>query len=135
MRAEPLRHPQLRPGVCLVLSGPPGCGKTTLATELASEHGAYAELDMSMIGSRFDIVTVMRQQPRTLIIDGLPYTAHQHAFVKTLLSQRLVVVPRRDKTALELKPPFLVICTQQDEFPCYFSNGHSFQIHMMAGAF
>lgn len=123
--------PTLELGTALVLAGPPGCGKSTLARELAERQGCYAELDIELMGSRFDFASVLRKRPRTIIIEGAPTTERQFSLIKGLLTSTSLTVRGMHNTQIEVPTPHLIICAQDEDLPERITSERRFNVFLM----
>ena len=102
-------------GMALVITGPQGSGKTRLAQDLATVHGAYA------IG--YDGLTSPRELGRiamagvikTYISEGLPKTADEKAFLKSLLSSKEILFPGQTRPLSTEKLPNFIFLTQDPQ--------------------
>jgi adenylate kinase family enzyme len=107
----------LKPGMPLVLRGPQGCGKTTLARAIAKRHGSYIECNVidftRTAGWKAACATVVD----TIIVEGIPNFAELPGELKSLFAGE------------SPKPKKFIFCGLPgdggplDEFPrCYLIN-------------
>ena len=85
------------------------------ARELAEARGAYAEIDIGFIGSRFEWSSVLRERPATIVIEGYPTTQRQVELLKLLLtSETLHVRGKNSEERFEIPTPYVVITTHDE---------------------
>lgn len=103
----------LQAGRALVITGPQGCGKTTLARELAKAHGGYFdEIDASRFDSGLIPKDALEFGPRVLIVNGLPNTRAALACFKQFISNAKVSYrPYGAVDLVDVAPPILVFTT------------------------
>lgn len=124
--------PTLQPGIALVLAGPQGCGKSTLARELAEQRGAYAEIEGHTMGPRFSFAPTLRLEVRTIIIDGLPRSDQQWGNIKWLLTaDKMLMRPSFASERVAVPVPAIILCVQEDELPEQILRGRSFELFHM----
>ena len=123
--------PSLQYGTALVLVGPQACGKSTLARELAERFGSYAEIDVDLMGARFDFASVLRQRPQTIIIEGAPSTERQFVLIKELLTNPATLVSAKHGEAIEVPRPHVIICTHEEALTDRITVSRRFNVFLM----
>ncbi|MCK2095187.1 primase-helicase family protein [Thauera aromatica] len=102
---------QLTRGCALVLTGPQGCGKTTLARQIAAAHGSYREIDATELDSPFRLGAALDGEPSTLIVEGAPAHAESLRRVKAMLTSDTVVAERKGMAPKPVNSPNFIFCT------------------------
>ena len=102
---------QLTRGCALVLTGPQGCGKTTLARKIAEAHGSYREIDSVELDSQFRLGAALDSEPCTLIVEGAPTSVETMRRVKAMLTSDTAIVERKGREPKEVKTPNFIFCT------------------------
>lgn len=106
----PTAH-RMQRGRALVISGPQGSGKTTLAADVAKRHGGYdhhAEFGPSFSTQVRDALLA---SAKILIIDGIP-SAGELVEVKHLLTANRITVRLPYKSSNKVVfSPMVIICT------------------------
>lgn len=78
---------RLVPGQALILVGPQGCGKATLARAIALRHGTYAECDIIELLDEHALHNLLlRKRPQVVVVEGLPHDAEQARVVKAMVA-------------------------------------------------
>lgn len=101
--------PHLEHGEPLVITGPQGSGKTTLAREIAKKHGEFAEIEARDLERLFH--PWMNGEIKTLIVDGLPSTHHVKEFIRELLENEEVVAHRKGQQDHKVPAPNFIFVT------------------------
>lgn len=103
---------RLKPGQALILVGPQGCGKSTLARAIALQHGRYAECQIEELLDEHRLHNLLlRQRPQVLVVDGLPYDEHQARTVKTMVASTVWAFNMKSsRTTQTFNLPHLIFC-------------------------
>ena len=102
---------RLAPGVALVLCGPQGCGKNTVARTIAAAHGRYTEAsDLEVLG---ELPAVLRNEPRTVVVDCEGQITRQElARLAVLVSSPTTRIRAPFQAAeREVPTPHFIFCT------------------------
>ncbi len=108
-----MKH-ELRRGKALVITGPQGCGKTTLAREIAAQYGTFAEIDVHDLSTRYGLGYALANEPNTLIVDGLPDSADTLAEIKVALTSETIVCHRKYQEQKAVKSPNFIFCCEDE---------------------
>lgn len=109
---------ELKRGQALVITGPQGCGKSTLARRIAEKHGSFVEADVGQLEMHRALNNLITIEPRTLIVDGFPKSEETQALLKSLITGDTTTVRRRNSTLKMVKAPNFIFCTgDADPFP------------------
>lgn len=101
---------QLKRGQALVIIGPQGCGKSTLARQIASTHGMYEEMSAEDFDAPFGLSPILKKEPKTLIIDGEPRNVK---LLKKMIVNDQVQVNIRYQVPKVISTMNLIICSEQ----------------------
>ena len=101
----------LKKGQALILVGPQGSGKTTLARQIAARNGTYAEIDAWGMEHHFGLWRALLNQPDTLIVDGMPGNNVAIDRINTMLTSDMIRCDRQHAEPTMAKTPNLIFCT------------------------
>ena len=108
---------QLTRGQALVIIGPQGSGKTTLAREIAAKHGSKVlEVCAHDLAGRFGIDNLLANNPDVIICEEFPIDAAARAKLKDLITSDTVTVNRKYQPPIKVRSPHLIFCSSGAEF-------------------
>lgn len=98
-------------GVALVLAGPQGCGKTTLAEEIARKHGSFVRIEAFALDHDHLLDAAISGEPDTVIVDGLPSNESAYCRVKSMLTAKTALIKLPHQEPRLVKAPNLIFCS------------------------
>jgi predicted P-loop ATPase len=108
---------QFKPFTGLVISGPQGSGKTTLAQTIASQYGEFRQIETGP-GCYFDreVHKALYSEAKTLIINGIP-SQDELAVIKSMVTSRTMAVRRPyTETPISRPSPKIILCTEHADW-------------------
>lgn len=123
----------LSKGKALVITGPQGCGKSTLARDIASKHGSFEEVDAADLDGAFSIGDALAKEPETVIVDGAP-SRRGMTRLKNLIISKEAVCHRRYKEPVQVKAPTnFIICTGVSDAIKFSDDDRRFMVVELSG--
>lgn len=113
--ANYLRH-KLKPGTPLVLCGPQGCGKTTLARAIAKLHCGFIECDVIDFTRAAGWKAACATLVDTIIVNGMPRFAALPEELKSLLAGGSIAIRQPySRHSARSKPKKFIFCCHEDD--------------------
>lgn len=103
------RRVQLLPGHAIVIAGPAGSGKTTLARTIAQTAGRFVETTAERLLQSFGL-GVLYDEPDVCIVDEV--RASELEKFNTWISSTAISVERKHCEAFNVKSPVFILCMQ-----------------------
>jgi len=122
---------KIEKGRALVLVGPQGCGKSTLARKLAAAEGAFREIGLHDFER--DLQNWMDAQIRTIIVEGFPNRPAALERAKQYVTADQIEVNRKMRPVELMPAPNFIFCTGDAE-PLKHLEGRRFHIARMGDA-
>ena len=102
---------ELKHGQALVIAGPQGCGKSTLARKIAKQHGErFIEAVAHQLETPQGLNDLMVSEPGTIICDGLPKSKDAQAVLKAMIAGKRVKVERKHDAPKMVNAPNFIFC-------------------------
>lgn len=102
-------------GEALVITGPKGCGKTTLAREIAKRHGTWELVYSVRPEGPFDFSRYLINEPDTLIVECYPLSEKLLDELKTMIASDTVICNLKCRPPTVRRTPKIIICVDDDK--------------------
>lgn len=93
-----------------IIAGAQGCGKTTLARNMAAQWGTSFEISMEDFESYFGLGRALESEPDTLIVDGFRDIERALAKIKVALTGDTVLCHRKGQEPKAVRAPNMIFC-------------------------
>ena len=115
---------ELRRGQALVLFGPKGCGKTTIALKIAAQYGPFVETDARRLEKPGVLNDLLESEPRAVICDGIPKTGETFTQIKAMIADKInghgMITVMANKNRKTMATPNFIFCTSDPTlFPIF----------------
>lgn len=111
MSIEAFAKLNLKHGQALVICGPQGSGKTTLARKIAARHGTYAQIDALQLTGHFGLGDALSGETKTLIVDGIPESRKALKEIRAALTNETITIHQRYQNPKIVKSPNFIFCS------------------------
>jgi gluconate kinase len=108
---------ELKQGQALVITGPQGCGKSTLARKIAEERGAFIEVDASQLETPQGLNDLLTSEPAALIVNGWPGDDDMQDWLKAVIASNAIKVDRLYSAPKMVKTPAFIFCVNTAALP------------------
>lgn len=103
---------RLLPRQALVIVGPQGSGKATLARVTAAQYGTFTVCEFERLAGYFGLHRVLAERPATVIVEGIWKKAEQANWVRRLVVAESVEVDVRGRHSQRVPVPNFIFCTE-----------------------
>lgn len=101
----------LTKGQALVLVGPQGCGKTTMASQIAQKHGSFIRIDDFELENEHLLAAALSGEPDTVIVEGMPAKEETLCRLKTMLTNDTITIRTAGQEPRLVKSPNFIFCS------------------------
>ena len=96
----------------LAITGPQGCGKSTLARKMAEALGTFTVVDNSFLNNYFQRGDILAQEFNTIVIEEFVPTPESFILLKNLVSNNVLMAQRMGTEAIQVTAPInIILCT------------------------
>ena len=96
----------------LIIAGPQGCGKTSIALKMAEALGTFTVTDNSFLNNNFKRGGILAEEHDTIIIEEFTPSPKSYEMLKSLVSEDLILVERMHKETQHFEAPTnIILCT------------------------
>lgn len=107
----------LTKGQALILVGPEGSGKTTLARQIAARNGTFAEICADDLIGGFGLGNALADEPDTLIVEEVPAHKLSDANLKKMLTEPMIKCNQKYKPVRMVQTPHFIFCVNDGDMP------------------
>jgi len=106
-------------GKALIIRGPQGSGKSTIAREIAKARGPYVETTLADIDSPFELGRLMAHDPATIIVDEVGcfsrFLDRAREKLKDIVRSHELEVHRRGQNPRTVASPNIIILSSSSD--------------------
>ena len=120
---------ELTKSQALVLTGPQGSGKTTLARDIAGRCGTFAEISVDDLIGHFGLGRALAAEPDTLIVEKMPRALLGK--IKAFLGKDTIQCNQKYKAPRQVKRPNFILCINESDLPHWIASDPCFRVVRM----
>lgn len=120
---------ELKHGQALVIAGPQGCGKTTMARKIAEKHGGrIVETEAHELETQRGLADLLASEPSTVICEGFPESEYTANRLKELITCDTLKVAAKYGAFKMVKSPRFIFCTGDADLLPLVAEDRSFHV-------